>query len=1542
MFSVPNEDPLLEAIKRDLAENSEQQRLIALQKALTLGQQGLDLFTQQSLQDKSENIRQSAYWILHQYNPYLSENSKRRSSNDRIFPTDTITCLAITPDNHILVGGSWQKIFIGNLQTGELLRTINAHSHWILSVAISLDGKTLISSSLDTIIKIWDLKLGLLIRQINAHNNWVNAVNITPDSKTIVSASADKTIKIWDISTGKLQHTLEEHSGDILSIAISSDGKIIASGSTDNTVKIWNLESGKLYQSLEGHLDWVQAVTISQDNKFLISGSRDGDIKIWQADSDEKNNSETSNADNTNFIAKIIEFIFLIVISKLRAGAVFWLGAPFLYSSNISGSKNKQNSALNLANLKCIHSIHQDLTDTVNNLIINNNENLISISDDNNIKQWCIKTKQLIRSFKGHTGFISSAAVSSDNKILVSGGSDWIKVWNLQTGQLLHPIKGSTKPKLTHTSIVPRQIKLECDQCQTFKIQGTDQHGVKINIQELSWQAQGGNIDQSGLFVAGNQEGKYTVTGITGNLETSASVIIIEPAKLTQMIITPQKITLKCGKSQRFNIQGLDQRGARIVSKNLSWQATGGTIDANGNFYAGQNPGEFAITASVEAVKACILITLIEPPKLEKIIISPRQRSLTFGNTLYFSAKGLDQYGNNIKLGKVVWSATGGNIFPDGRLQAINQEQEITVTARVGDISASTVINVIEAPKLTELIISPPEVIMKPGEQQKFSIQGLDQSGNAIAVEKIVWSATGGTIDQNGTFVVNQSAKGNFNISACAVKPNVSVSAKVFVPLILQRLEILPKQVDIEPKQIQSFTVKAFDQEETEISAEGVSWQCTTGGTINNDIFIGNYDADTVEVVANVGNVSDVAYVRLLPVLRSLEIKPKITHLKPNEQINFTAKGFDQFKNEVEVQDIYWQTTQGKIYSDGTFVAVSIDADITVSATVGSIVGKTHFKIVEPSRLTQLVISPEKVVINPEQYQHFEVIGLDQRGDAIAISGINWKATSGKIDQAGNYLAGKDQKGQFTIIASIGRLSVSANVIIPPALQQLEIFPSQIQLTPEETEIFTIVGFDQQNVEIKLEKVNWKSTQGGSISQQGIFEGGYTHREVTVTASIGNVKQSAYVKLLPVLRKLQISPPSVKLKPNERQTFTVIGIDQFDDECDPGKINWESTGGDIDKNGNFTADHHAKGQFLVTATSYLTPKLTKKSRAILFNISLSLKILSYIVRVVAQVQDKLILDSNNEESEANIITIETAVEAYDFNPSIENWISKTFIKFIAKFLTFISRFCFKQATACLSVSAEITIVPVIRYLEIYPEKAKINPPESINFTIQAFDQHFYPIKFNNVYWRTTSGDINSNGTLSSKCINNQCKNITVTATVENIDKSVDIAVVYTPQITATQNDNKQAFSIIDKISYIRDIALNHDNDHESDISNQNYLDSSFEYKSQSKEYLLNALKVNDEDEKAETEILLDILSFNDKFECDDLDDEDSSNDTEYTYKCAYVCTNTSFNSIVESNSWFYRSQLFYDGYSKSDIIDYHDYLDYQNIISYIQFQNDQS
>jgi class 3 adenylate cyclase/GTPase SAR1 family protein len=66
-------------------------------------------------------------------------------------------------------------------------------------------------------------------------------VAVTPDGKTVVSTSGDRTLKVWDLETGRCKATLEGHTDIVYGIAITPDGRTAVSGSFDNTLRVWDL-----------------------------------------------------------------------------------------------------------------------------------------------------------------------------------------------------------------------------------------------------------------------------------------------------------------------------------------------------------------------------------------------------------------------------------------------------------------------------------------------------------------------------------------------------------------------------------------------------------------------------------------------------------------------------------------------------------------------------------------------------------------------------------------------------------------------------------------------------------------------------------------------------------------------------------------------------------------------------------------------------------------------------------------------------------------------------------------------------------------------------------------------------------------------------------------------------------------------------------------------------------------------------------------------------------------------------------------------------
>jgi WD40 repeat protein len=104
-------------------------------------------------------------------------------------------------------------------------------------LAVTPDGKQVISGLEDGKIKIWDLESGLLLCTLEGHEGFVHTAAITPDGKQIVSAgSGDKTIRVWQLASGE-SRTLFRHSTTIPCLA--TDGHWLVCGDVEGRVWIF-------------------------------------------------------------------------------------------------------------------------------------------------------------------------------------------------------------------------------------------------------------------------------------------------------------------------------------------------------------------------------------------------------------------------------------------------------------------------------------------------------------------------------------------------------------------------------------------------------------------------------------------------------------------------------------------------------------------------------------------------------------------------------------------------------------------------------------------------------------------------------------------------------------------------------------------------------------------------------------------------------------------------------------------------------------------------------------------------------------------------------------------------------------------------------------------------------------------------------------------------------------------------------------------------------------------------------------------------------
>ncbi len=201
-----------------------------------------------------------------------------------------VRCVAFTPDGRMLAtGGDDRTIMFWDLMQRQVATALSLEDTAAHSLALSPDGQTLITGSYRK-IKVWRMSqqeaeiplVPELLHSFTGHSHIVRSLAVSTDGKILVSGSRDKTIKIWHLENGELLRTLNGHRDGVYAIALSPDGQIIASGSADKTIKLWHLQTGELLGTFTGHTHTVTALAFTASGELLVSGSLDKTIKIWQ------------------------------------------------------------------------------------------------------------------------------------------------------------------------------------------------------------------------------------------------------------------------------------------------------------------------------------------------------------------------------------------------------------------------------------------------------------------------------------------------------------------------------------------------------------------------------------------------------------------------------------------------------------------------------------------------------------------------------------------------------------------------------------------------------------------------------------------------------------------------------------------------------------------------------------------------------------------------------------------------------------------------------------------------------------------------------------------------------------------------------------------------------------------------------------------------------------------------------------------------------------------------------------------------------------
>lgn len=164
------------------------------------------------------------------------------------------------------------------LPADDVSKATKDHEKAVLALALSSDGKFLVSGGMDKLLRVWDAEKNEVLETFQGHRDAISSLVFRLRSHALFSGSLDRSVKHWNLTEMGYVETLFGHQGEVHAVDALHKERVVSSG-RDRSVRMWKIpeETHLMFYGNSGSMDCVKMVT----DEYYVTGGDDGSLSLW-------------------------------------------------------------------------------------------------------------------------------------------------------------------------------------------------------------------------------------------------------------------------------------------------------------------------------------------------------------------------------------------------------------------------------------------------------------------------------------------------------------------------------------------------------------------------------------------------------------------------------------------------------------------------------------------------------------------------------------------------------------------------------------------------------------------------------------------------------------------------------------------------------------------------------------------------------------------------------------------------------------------------------------------------------------------------------------------------------------------------------------------------------------------------------------------------------------------------------------------------------------------------------------------------------------